>query len=727
MTAQLLGLVGHRAGRGRSGPAHGHFRIGRVTEVSERPQAGPQGLQTPVATSPYRPGVRADIQGLRALAVSSVVVFHFWPSLLPGGFTGVDVFFVVSGFLITGRILRDLERRTPGAFVAQFWASRVRRILPAALLVLAVVLVVSWIVLPESRWAGLGQHVFASALSIENWQLAREAVDYGAEGAALSPVQHYWSLSVEEQFYLGWPVLLLLASLAARRTGLISRRAVLALVIGMVFVASLGYSFWVTANDPAAAYFVTPARVWQLAAGGLVALAAVRGARVLPWIGLTMIGLGFVLIDSQTAYPGTAALMPTLGTCLVLLGGPTGPRSFDALTSSRPIQRLGDISYSVYLWHWPLVVLGPVALERALTPWDTFVALCLTLTLAELTYRYVEQPFRTGWLLRLPSRSWLIGAVAIAVIVGLAVKFEDVGDDRVETAAVVFQKQAAIGGACFGAAAMVNDCPDRFAKVSETVAIAGSDDKPMASRRPQCSDTTGPFTKALCHYGDPDGKKTLLVWGNSHASAWSNAFAKAGKLLGLKVIVAARSSCPAAADPPPDSTLRESTDEEQKGCRRRNAWVLNSVVPQADIVVMADLRSGFVDAPERIPGYAESVAKVRASGAEVIWLADVPLADTIYTRRDGPQCLEAFGQCTNPVSRALAASVVTEKVQQLVPDLPVIETRSQFCDDAQCYAALGGVSVYFDGSHLTGTYSRSLGQWLARELRTCIRSPGSCT
>jgi len=703
-----------------------------VTEVSERPQAGPQGLQSDVTWASSRRGVRADIQGLRALAVSSVVVFHFWPSLLPGGFTGVDVFFVVSGFLITGRILRDLERRTPGAFVAQFWAARVRRILPAALLVLGVVLVVSWLVLPESRWAGLGQHVFASALSLENWQLAREAVDYGAEGAALSPVQHYWSLSVEEQFYLGWPVLLLLTSLLASRFGGLarrglSRRALLALVMGVVFVASLGYSFWVTANDPAAAYFVTPARIWQLAAGGLIALAAVRGARVLPWLGIGMIGLGFVLVDNQTPYPGAAALMPTLGTCLVLLGGPTGPRSFDVLSSARPVQRLGDISYSVYLWHWPMVVIGPVALERALTPWDTFVALCLTLTLAELTYRYVEQPFRTGWLLRMPSRSWVIGVVAIAVIVGLGVKFEDVGDERVRTAAVAFQRQAAIGGACFGAAAMVNDCPDRFGDVAETVAIAGSDDKPTASRKPQCSDTTGQFSKVLCHYGDPDGTKTLLVWGNSHASAWSNAVDKAGKLLGLKVIVAARSSCEASRILPPSSSLRESTEEEEKGCRRRNAWVLNSVVPRADVVVMADLRAGYVHALDRVDGYEDVIAEIRAAGKKVIWLADVPLADTIYTRRDGPQCLEAHGQCTNAVSRALAASVVTERIQQLVPDLPVIETRSQFCDDAQCYAAIGGVSVYFDGSHLTGTYSRTLGQWLARELRTCIRSPGSCT
>ncbi len=701
-----------------------------MTEVSELPRASVQGQRTTLTEAGPRTDVRADIQGLRALAVSSVVVFHFWPSLLPGGFTGVDVFFVVSGFLITGRILRDLERRTPGAFVANFWAARVRRILPAALLVLGVVLVLSWLVLPESRWAGLGQHVFASALSIENWQLAREAVDYGAEGAAVSPVQHYWSLSVEEQFYLGWPVLLLLASLLAARvrflSRFLSRRGVLALVMAAVLVASLWYSFWVTTSDPAAAYFVTPARVWQLAAGGLIALAAVRGVRVLPWIGLLVIAVGLGVIDNETSYPGFAALLPTVGTCLVLLGGKTGPRSFDTFASPRPIQWLGDVSYSVYLWHWPLVVLAPIVLERDLTVFDTLVLLALTLTLSQLTYRFVEQPFRTGWLLRLPARSWLVGGVAIAVVVACAVRFEDVGDGRVRSAAAEFQTQVATGGDCFAAAAMENDCPDRFAEVDQAVALAATDDKPIASRKPQCSDTTGPFTKVVCRYGDPEGKKTLLLWGNSHASAWSDAFDKAGKLLGMKVLVASRSSCPATLAPVPESKLRVTSDEERVGCRQRNQWVLGTLVPRADVVVMADLRSGFIESVDRVPGFKDIIDRVRSAGAQTIWLSDVPLAAGVFTRRDVPQCLESFGQCTNPVSQALAAQVVTDQVQDLVPDLPVIATRSRFCDDDRCYGAIGGVSVYFDATHLTGTYSRSLGPWLARELRGCMTDPASC-
>lgn len=695
-----------------------------MTEVSELARPEPEGQEKAVARDASGHRVRADIQGLRAIAVTSVVVFHFWPSLLPGGFTGVDVFFVVSGFLITGRILRDLDRSTPGAFVAQFWAARVRRILPAALLVLGVVLVASWFILPESRWAGIGQHVFASALSIENWQLAREAIDYGAEGAAPSPVQHYWSLSVEEQFYLGWPVLLLLATLAGRRLG---RRGLVALVMIVVLLGSLWYSFEVTASDPAAAYFVTPARIWQLAAGGLVALAAVRGLRVLPWIGLAVIAAGFAFISTDTAYPGFAALLPTVGTCLVLLGGRTGPRSFDALASPRPIQRLGDISYSVYLWHWPLVVLAPVALDRDLTVLDTLVLLVLTLVLSELSYRFIEQPFRTGWLLRLPSRSWVLGAVAIAIIVAGATKFEAVGDARVRTAAAQFKAEVKSGGDCFGAAALENACADPFAKVTETAALAGSNDLPIASRKPRCSDALGPFNDVICRYGDPDGDRTLLLWGNSHASAWSDAIDVVGKSLDMKVIVASRAGCTASTEAPPVNKLRPASIEESKGCLERNQWVLDTLVPQADVVVMADLRAGFADGQRSLDGFVGAIERIRASGAQVIWLGDVPLTAGVYTRRDGPECLELNGQCSNPVSEALIAKQVTERVRALVPDLSVIPTESRFCDDARCYSAVGGVSVYFDGSHLSGTYSRSLGPWLAKEVKACMQGSKTCT
>ncbi|GAA2986448.1 acyltransferase family protein [Microbacterium terrae] len=678
----------------------------------------------PVAPQVHR--TRADIQGLRAIAVSAVVVYHFWPELLPGGFTGVDVFFVVSGFLITGQILRDVDRFGAGAFAARFWAARVRRILPAALLVLVAVLTASWFLVPASQWAEIGRNVVASALSIENWVLAADAVDYGAEGAAPSPVQHYWSLSVEEQFYVIWPLLLLLGTVIARRfgRGRLGKRAVIGVIMGVTLATGLWYSLFITAANPGAAYFITPARIWQLAAGGLVALIAIRGVRIAPWIGVAMIGAGFAFIDIGMPYPGYAALLPTIGTCLILIGGNTGPLSFDRIASPRPVQHLGDISYSVYLWHWPLLILVPLALDRELTLFDTLLLLAATLIISELTYRIVEQPFRRGRLLRTPARAWSLGAAAIAVITAGAVAFGVAGDARVEAATVEFEQHTSEAGSCLGAAALDNDCDDPFGAVDESAALAGHTDLPIASRKPRCSDSTGPFTHVTCEYGDPNGDRTLLLWGNSHASAWSDAADEAGKILGMKVIVASRSSCAANLDPPSESDLRRATEEELVGCAQRNAWVLAELVPQADIVLMADLRAGWADGARSIGGFVDAVDAVDDTGAQVIWIGDVPLTDGVKSRIDGPECLQANGQCSNPVNRALMASDVTDDVAERVPGLPVIDPSSRFCDDDRCYSGVGGVSVYFDGVHLSGTYSRSLGPWLAREIETCTAPTG---
>lgn len=710
-----------------------------VTQLSERAHESAPGTAADGPPESTHHRVRADIQGLRALAVASVVVFHFWPSLLPGGFTGVDVFFVVSGFLITGQILRDVDRHRPLTFAARFWAARVRRIVPVALLVLGLVLVASWYLLPVSRWPGVGQHVFASALSIENWQLAQEAVDYGAEGAAPRPVQHYWSLGVEEQFYLFWPLLLLAATLVVRRLAVpgrirdlgglrrIGRRGAIGVVMGVVLVASLAYSFYVTASDPGAAYFVTPARIWQLAAGGLVALVAYRGARLLPWVGLVLIVAGFFLVDIDTPYPGFAALLPTVGTCLVLLGGTEGRLSFDRLARPRPVQHLGDISYSVYLWHWPLLVLVPVALDRRLTPRDTVALLVVTLVLSELSYRLVEQPFRRGWPLRTPPRAWVAGAVAVSVVAVGAVVFQNEADERIDTAAATFKEIRQDSGDCLGAAALDHDCPDPFGPVDESAALVASNDLPVASRRPRCTDQGGAASTILCHYGDPAGDRTLLLWGNSHAAAWSNAFDGAGKRLGMKVIVAARSGCPATMDPPPANELRKESEEERQGCLDRNEWVASTLLPQADVVVMSDLRAGYADGARSVDGFVDSIERARQAGAQVVWLGDVPLTDGVVTRRDGPECLQVAGQCSNPVDRALVATEVTEEVRARVPDLQTIDPTDRFCDDERCYSGVGGVSVYFDGLHLSGTYSRTLGPWLARELRTCIDDLTACT
>ncbi len=272
--------------------------------------------------------LRTDIQGLRAVAVSLVVIYHLVPSSLTGGFSGVDVFFVISGFLITLHLMQ--KPPSGGRDLAKFWGRRIRRLLPASLLVLTTTLVMSRLVAPDTQWGNTASQARAATLYVVNWLLARDSVDYLAAENAPSPVQHFWSLSVEEQFYFVWPILILGMVLLARRYRWNRDLAVLG-GLGVLVVVSLSYSIWETAHNPAAAYFVTPTRMWELGIGGLLAVVvAVRQRRHLPhllpesarvvlaWLGFAAIAWTAWAYTGGTPFPGWQALLPVVGTAVVI-------------------------------------------------------------------------------------------------------------------------------------------------------------------------------------------------------------------------------------------------------------------------------------------------------------------------------------------------------------------------------------------------------------------------
>ncbi|HEX4431750.1 MAG TPA: acyltransferase, partial [Frankiaceae bacterium] len=390
--------------------------------ISDPPLTRPAPVR-PTPASPRRAGFRPDVQGLRAIAVLAVVAYHARFPGMHGGFVGVDVFFVISGFLITGLLVADVERTGKVSF-REFYARRARRILPAAILALLVTLFVSYLVLPPLQIPGAARDAVAAAVFVANFRFAAQSTDYLGAHAAPTPFQHYWSLSVEEQFYLVWPALLHVAAVLGRRRA----RAVMTGLMAVIAAGSLAACVLLTHSSEPTAFYLLPSRAWELAFGGLLALAGsplVRlprpAAALLGWAGLAAIVWSVFSYGGATAFPGWAATVPVLGAAALIASGtrsggaarhgPTG------LLGTKPLQSLGRVSYSWYLWHWPALVLGAVLLGDGVATRIAMVA--LSLGLAYLTQRLVEDPVRRArGLLRAP-RATITAGVALSAAAAL--------------------------------------------------------------------------------------------------------------------------------------------------------------------------------------------------------------------------------------------------------------------------------------------------------------------
>lgn len=684
-------------------------------------------------------GTRTDIQALRAVAVTLVLVYHLWPGSLTGGFTGVDVFFVISGFLITSHLLGRPPRS--GRDLAEFWSRRLRRLLPASLLVLTVTLVASRLLAPETQWAATATQARAAALYVVNWVLASDAVDYLAAENAPSPVQHFWSLSVEEQFYLFWPLLILVLVGVAARTRR-SPTAIVALGLGTAVTASFAYSIHETITEPARAYFVTPTRVWELGVGGLLAVfvgkhgfgrgrsveavalpSAARAA--LAWAGLAVIVWTGFFYTGSTPFPGWQAAVPVFGAAAVIAANaPFRAGSPAELMAARPVQWLGDVSYSVYLWHWPLIVLAPYALEREPGLLEKAVILAASLMLAALTKRYVEDRFRKPPVRGL-RRTYLYSLAGMAVVVGMAsVQLAEV--DRKEADARE-QLEAAISGndPCFGAAALAPgaECPRTTTGPVVPAPAQALKDKSDAyaevSGGKDCWSSAPRFRLIACEFGESDGQTSVALVGNSHAGQWLPALQEVAKTRGWKITTYLASQCALA-----DTSQQFDADDKSDRCAAWGRKVTREVVAGGFHLVVYTNRisvpavgkdvAGSQD--DYLRGYTSTLAALRRSDAPVLVIRDTPAPGDII-----PDCLAEFSddleRCSGLRSEWEPAEPVVDAVRDLDdPGIVLTDLNDRICGPEVCDGAVGGVVVYFDGSHLTATYARSLAPMLERRL-----------
>lgn len=673
---------------------------------------------------------RDDIQGLRTLAVAVVVLFHLWPNRMSGGYVGVDVFFVISGFLITGHLLREATL-TGTVNLTRFWARRIARLLPASFLVLALVLIATFLVVPQGLWPNYFAQIRASALYFQNWELAWSSVDYMAIGSDPTAVQHYWSLSVEEQFYLVWPTLLVLALYFSRRKRGHTRssRALLVLLIA-VFALSFAFSIVETQQRQSWAYFASFTRVWEFAVGGIVALAIPAlsrgwlhsiGGALAGWVGIGLIVWAAFSYSSQTLFPGYAAAAPVVGAALLLLFGNSpnriSPRTFLSL---RPAVWVGNISYSVYLWHYPLIVLVPVVTLRDLSTADKAMIIAVTLLAAQLSTRYLENPLRNGALRARPAAFTFAivgGAIFLgATAAGYALLQRDIQVNQ-ERAAELVQK------GCVGPAALdpARDCGEPMGPgdyvLEPEIVMANNEDVPYK----QCQQGITAAEVLDCHIGvDEDGsKRKVILAGDSHATHWAPSIAAYAEKNGWSVEGYFKASCPISKS---RRVLEaEQTSEAQDSCEAWTEEVLARITQSdADTVVLTSYQSAYDWGGDRVGDYADPVQgfaalfeQIADSGKQVVVIKAVPRTQGAPV----PGCLMTHGRDVQACGLSRAEALPDDKMALAVKelnrdDVQLIDLDDQFCDAEWCYPVVGDVVVYRDYSHLTPEYAELLAPWV---------------
>lgn len=627
---------------------------------------------------------RWDIQGLRAVAVLLVIFYHLQLPGFAGGFIGVDIFFVISGYIITGLLLR--EAAASGTInLIRFWSRRVRRLLPNGLSVVLFTLFLSAILLPAYRRQDLSADVIAAALFYSNVHFARRAVDYFAMAVSPSPLLHFWSLSLEEQFYFLWPPILLLIIRSSDRI----RRRMILIVLATILFASFFLNMYFVRLDQPFALFSLLTRAWQIAAGGLLAASAGGNMqrRTFPswtgWVGMAVIVAALVLIDDTVSlsYPDAHSLLPVIGAVLLLGSCSNGPGSAaHRLLASRILCFVGDRSYSLYLWHWPVIIfLWPYLPAGANVP----VLLSVITAAAFVSYSLIEDPVRRGAFRLAPLSTVLAGAAAAALIAGGGLALPVLPATASNPAIVEEIKRAEKD---YGANTLAG-------------CHLGYDDTEFLPK---------------CAFGVLSSLKEVALFGDSHAAQWFPPVEAAAKAKGWRLVSMTKSTCP-SADISVYHPLKHGRFVPCETWRER--MIQKLIDDRAALVILANSSwySGWVydradgsvlrrkDAENELKaGLVRTISRLRNAGLRVAVVRDTPLAyEDLY------DCLEAEGgsRCDRPRADALQWRDFELEVARIFPDVPVISFSDDICGPSTCPTRVNGELIYRDYSHLRPAYT----------------------
>jgi peptidoglycan/LPS O-acetylase OafA/YrhL len=686
---------------------------------------------------------RPDIEGLRAVAVLAVVLYHADVPGIRGGFVGVDVFFVISGFLITGLLWREVSTRGT-VRLRDFYGARARRLLPASAAVGIFITVAAAVLLPPLQARNIIADGIASALYVSNYRFAMQGVDYLAARLPPSPFLHYWSLGVEEQFYLVWPALILATAWLIRRTrrrstttATASSRAyliVLAFVTAASFALSLVMTYWVAP----VAFFSLPTRAWQLTLGGLVALTAAlwqrlspRAAAITGWTGLGLIALSCTQFSSATTYPGTAALLPTLGAALVIGAGCVNPSAgCGQILGVAPMRAIGRVSYSWYLWHWPVLfmalwAIAPVTGHKSLL---ALAGILLSLGLAVLTLRFIENPLRYAAPIRDSAwRSLSLGGVAtaMAVVVGLALYAPDPIGPGAPAATLTVTADplpAGSGAALYDAAVQrsFDQVRAALAEAAHLTAVPSNLEPRLTGTKPGGADESCLLSfletrQPECASGDTDATTTVALIGDSNAAMWNPAMELSARRWHWRLETLAKAVCPVIEIP----IILPTAGRPYTECEKWRTEIVDRLQAEHPrLVVLSILRrygggygwdTGFTSYdPAWIDAMTRLVRRLRETGANVLVLGPIPNPGAAV-----PDCLAAHldggGVCAPTRSAAVnQAGIAAEAAATAAGGGQYVDLSDLFCTADRCPVIVGNTLVYSDQNHVTNAYARVL-------------------
>ncbi|MDM5335237.1 acyltransferase family protein [Ureibacillus composti] len=645
---------------------------------------------------------RPEIEGVRTVAALLVAIYHIWLGSVSGG---VDVFFIVSGFLITTSLLSRIEKFGK-INLLEYYLGLAKRLFPLAFTVLLFTTIVSVLIMPKAQWRQIISEVFSSTFYFQNWRLSFNSVDYLAQNNEASPLQHFWALSIQGQFYLTWPFIILLSYYIARKVLKTPVRKTLLAVLIVIFTLSITYSVYITAVNQPWAYFDTFARAWEFSLGGILALLIPylsfnkSMSMLIGWIGLAIICLTGILLPVSTVFPGFAALLPTSGVILILISAENSSRfGVNRLLGSKPFLLFGNISYGFYLWHFPLLIFYfAYTGNETVTLLGGIALLLMTFVLSLISTKVIEAPVR-----KINLKQSKIKAISIVIAFMLPVLIAN-SSWRV----YVEQSNESLKGI-----QSLEDYPGArsiFENISPTPGLEPfpstaliKEDLPAFYNQPGCVSWQGSqVTK--CSFGvleNPD--YTIGLVGGSHSGHWFPALEQLTNELNIKIDVYNQDGC-------------RFTDDDFGGILTESCMEWNRLVIEELQVNPPDLvfTTANVNNGDTIPeGYLSQWEKLEGI-TEIFAIRDNP-----RMKQDIPLCIEREkddNNCSISRDKALSEIPPWENTEVIPSNVTFGDLSDSFCDNQTCPPVIGNVIVYRDKHHISTAYSRTLAPALKEQL-----------